>query len=241
MAWLIIQNTNQGSSGGNNTTSYTVTFGANNTPGSTLIASVGIQIGTNTAPNVSDPTNGNWTLLNSSLRSTTTGVFLYAVDNTASTALVVTTDAGGTTSFRRTNIYEATGGAAVASIIDVKGSTNGASAASTNLSQPTLTTTNAGDLIFTNLITGGIVTASSVNPGSGDIDTYTLQQQNQTGTIRLVDGTGMTSGSIADVANPYFSWTTSQAWAQATTALLPASGGVTPDAQDIGQQLMNIF
>jgi hypothetical protein len=212
MAYTLIQ-------GSNNTNGASpVTLSFTNTPaaGNLMLCSVVNQSNT-TVPTVSD-TNGNWTLLNSVAHSTTAVLCLFGkIAVTAQPRAITVTQS---TSNIFLSLYEFSGNiASIASVLDRAATANTATAGtSTSGSQPSLTTTNPNDLLFTQMGWPSIITAPVAVTSGGAA--MVAGQSASTGSIKLSDAYAVetTTGTF----NPYWTWTGSHSWSQLTTALLPA-------------------
>jgi hypothetical protein len=140
----------------------TITFESNCTPGSIIIVGVGNDPQGNATIEVSDPTNGSYSVLGTSTNGDATAQ-VFAIENTASTALTITVTSTVDSNHVLVMMSEYSGGTlSVDSTAPITAFTQ-TSAPST----PSLTTTVANDLLVAVFIYLGI---GSISIGSGWTD-----------------------------------------------------------------------
>lgn len=212
MAYALVQGTN------NNVGASPLAVSFTNTPvaGNLMLCSI-INQSSQTMPTVSD-SGGNWTLLNSKAHSTTSKLYLFGkIAVTAQPKAITATQAGDQFYM---SLYEFSGNVAIiTSIIDASNSADNTAGGvtTTSGSQPSVTATNANDLLFTQVAWPATVTAPSATASGGAA--MQAGQSAVAGAIKLFDAYAFqaTTGTFS----PYVTWTTAHSWTQMTTALLP--------------------
>jgi hypothetical protein len=205
MAYAAIQNTNNGSG----TSPLTVTF--TNTPVAGNLILVSMQTSTGTI-SVADGSSNALTQLATEQNSGHT-IYLYGFIATAAQSKAITITRG--TSVVTASIYEFSGNpTSLVGIVDQTAGTILASVSTSSGQQPSVTTTQGNDLLFTTLAAAGTITAPSVSSG-------TLGQAIPSGAITTVDG--YQALTATGTYTPFFSWTTPHSGTQMTTALVAAS------------------
>ncbi|HEV2403225.1 MAG TPA: hypothetical protein VGS08_03410 [Candidatus Saccharimonadales bacterium] len=232
MAYSLIQSTNNATGASPVTATYTSTP----TQGNLILASVWNNTNSSALTSMQDGNSNNLTLLNSEARSTNQILFLYGMIATASQSKTITATLSGATIYMQ--IYEFSGNATtIANIIDntVGHAENNGTVTTNNGSQPSVTTSNDNDLLFVQIGLGNTVTIGANPWTTSGGATVNLLQSNASGAIHVFDGYAIET--TIGVMNPYATWTTGRAWAQLTTALLPAaiaSSGTTRSLMGIG-------
>jgi hypothetical protein len=217
MSYSLVQSTNQAVG----TSPVSVTFTDIPNQGNLILASIGERGSTAALSSVQDGNGNSLTLLNSKVGGGNYYIYLYGMIAFASQSKTMTVTASGVA--LSINIYELSGNASsIGGIIDNSQAmgTNGSTATtSTSGSQPSVTTTNPDDLLFTQVLAGSNVSSTAWTTGGGA--PIGMLQVNTSGAIRMFDGYAFetTAGSF----NPYGSWTPPETWVQLTTVLLPSA------------------
>lgn len=193
------------------TTSVTATYPGATTAGNTLLASVYMNVTTGLA------TISGWTLLKEGAFSgTAQNVAIWGKIATGSETTVTASGATGAT-LMRIHIYEYSG---MASSLTTDGTQNATSGVTnvTTLASGNITTTNASDLLFMALGTGGATTAHAFT------NSFT-KLQSDASAIRLVDANQIVTSTGTYSSTP--TWTTSLRAGIAYVALQGASSPAT--------------
>ncbi len=204
-----------GSGVGTTGSNATATYSATPYAGDLLIACVGNATNTS-VPMVSD-SNGDWTLLASdNITVAGQAVAIYATKATATQPTTISTNGYAISAKTYLNVNEFRGNpSTVVGIIDASASKEDSTAVfSTSGLQPSVTTTNNGDLILS------VIMLNSANSSVTPSGSYTSLFNNS----NLMYGCYLVTTSTGSY-NPYFSWSTNtRKFQQVTVALFPAGG-----------------
>ena len=215
MAYTFISASSAQSEG---TSPVTVNYAATPSAGNLLIATIKRNSQSSTQFATVKDGNGNSFTQELFLNYNGTGsqIMLYDFIATASQSVAITASAPGTLFV---SVYEFSGNqASLTGIIDASSTASGGSGTNEGGLQPSVTTTNANDLIFSTI---GFSTTITSPAWTG----ATMLQENNSGgaLIQLVDGYQIETST--GTFNPSLAWTSSRLWGHITAAYKPASGG----------------